>query len=507
MATRLTLQRLRGLIPFLALLLIPSWALATNGVHDKLLRDAAELTAKGEWRAAGEIYWRVLATDRQAPADVRAKYLTCLRHVRQGDRHADAVYRKRIQDLTLSRSLTAYVEAVGKLQVNYVDREKIALRSLFRHGMEEFSHALASPAFRHWQMPDSPTGAAEAFSAKLKDQWSNEPCRSPAEMRQAIKDIALEAQKALGIKPSVTVMEFVCGACNALDERTGYIPPSEEYTAHLTQLQSLGLIVAANSENVLFVERVAPGTWAAHMGFKAGDRISRLARKDEKDEVGAATEIDVVSRGEITARNIKLPDAASTPTVTDVEIQPDGVGYVKLASFQKTTLQDLEESLMLLRMRGMKALILDLRGNPGGSFPAAVQVAERFLPDGIVVTTQGQSGPFNRTYESTSGMTAIEVPLVVMVDQETASAAEVLAGALKENHRAVLVGQPTYGKGTIQTVLNLTDAGGIRITLARFFTPRGYPYNGVGVTPHIIESMRTREVAGEQARALLSMRP
>jgi carboxyl-terminal processing protease len=181
----------------------------------------------------------------------------------------------------------------------------------------------------------------------------------------------------------------------------------------------------------------------------------------------------------------------------------DGVAYLQIASFTKTTLQEMEKALMELKMRGMKALVLDLRGNPGGLFPVAVQVAERFLPEGIIVSTQGQS---SRTFESHSGMSAYLMPLVVLVDNETASAAEVLAGALKENQRAYLVGLPTYGKGTIQTVLQLTDAGGVRITLARFFTPLGQPYNGVGVTPDRLESMRAREVATEQARTMLPMR-
>jgi carboxyl-terminal processing protease len=115
--------------------------------------------------------------------------------------------------------------------------------------------------------------------------------------------------------------------------------------------------------------------------------------------------------------------------------------------------------------------------------------------------------PFNRTYASHAGMAALTVPLVLIVDGDTASAAEMVAGALKENKRAIIVGHPTYGKGTVQQVLQLSAGGGVRLTLARFFTPVGEPYNGVGVTPHILDSVNPYKIAIEQARQLLALRP
>jgi carboxyl-terminal processing protease len=265
------------------------------------------------------------------------------------------------------------------------------------------------------------------------------------------------------------------------------------------------MLVASNAESVLAVDKVAPGSWASQSGVKDGDRIVRMTRKEEKGEVGPLVEIEVMSQGEKSPRVVKLPD--SVPSVVEVEMMPGGIAYLRLVSFQKTTLPELEKALAELQAQGMRALILDLRGNPGGLFPVSVEVAERFLPDGIIVTTQGQVAAFNRTFESHTGMAAVDVPLFVLIDGETASAAEVLSGALKDNQRAMLIGTPTYGKGTIQTVMQLTDGGGVRLTLARFFTPRGQPYNGVGVAPHLNEPMRPREAAVDQARATLSMRP
>jgi carboxyl-terminal processing protease len=484
------------------LLLVPVSAWATNGgFADKLLREASDLEKKGDWRGAGEVYWQVLSRDKQASNEIRQKYLLCLRHVRLTERHNDSVYRKRVQELPLSKSLTAYFGAIGKLQSNYVDKEKIELSALFRHGLDELGFALADPVFRQMYLSHVDEDAIIDFSSKIKEQWRNEPMRQAVDARKAVKEIALSAQSALGVKPGLVVMEFVCGACNALDERTGFLPPGEEYTTHVGQLIALGVRVTANTDNQLFVENVMPDSWAAQMGFKAGDRVVLPTnRKADKDEVGPLTEVEVTSRGETTARTVKLPEIV--PSVSDWDILPDGIGYLRLASFTKSTLTEIDETLAKMRGMGMglKALVLDLRGNPGGLFNVSVAVAERFLPDGIIVSTQGQA---SRTFESHSGMAALDMPLVVLVDGETASAAEVLAGALKENRRAYLIGLPTYGKGTIQTVLQLTDAGGVRITLARFFTPLGQPYNGVGVTPHLLESMRIREVGVQYARELV----
>jgi carboxyl-terminal processing protease len=195
------------------------------------------------------------------------------------------------------------------------------------------------------------------------------------------------------------------------------------------------------------------------------------------------------------------------------ELRGDGVGYLRLANFQKTTPQEMESALLSLRSRGLRVLVLDLRGNPGGLFPAAVQVADRFLPPGVIVTTtQGQMRGVNKQYFAQSPLAAIDVPLIVLVDGDTASAAEVVAGALKDNQRALLVGQTTYGKGSIQSLVPLQVGGGIRLTLARFYTPQGQPFAGVGVAPHLVEPRRDSmrdyqlELALEQAARLATMK-
>jgi carboxyl-terminal processing protease len=157
----------------------------------------------------------------------------------------------------------------------------------------------------------------------------------------------------------------------------------------------------------------------------------------------------------------------------------------------------------------MKSLVLDLRGNPGGLFNSAVEVAEMFLPSGTIAFTESPIKKFKNAYKS-QNPNAITMPLVVIVDGDTASAAEVLAGALKENGRATIVGTTTFGKGCIQCVLPLdTVPSGLKITVMKFFSPTNQPYSGRGVTPHVLVQADLmdgqRSAAWQQAKNLLMM--
>jgi C-terminal peptidase prc len=168
----------------------------------------------------------------------------------------------------------------------------------------------------------------------------------------------------------------------------------------------------------------------------------------------------------------------------------------------------------------LRSLVLDLRGNAGGSFTAGVRTAERFVPSGILVTTRGQAPEVaDRVFSSAAGMTAFDLPLVVLVDTRTMSSAEIVAAALKGQSRAELVGLPTFGKGVVQCPFRLTAAdlpaarpprgsGVLIVTIAKAFAPTGEPIHGVGVVPHVIEADPDRQlaVAVERAAMLAGMR-
>jgi carboxyl-terminal processing protease len=447
---------------------------------------------------------RLLPFDKD-PTATRAKILQCIRHLQQQRRHQDRHYVRRISELPLSRALNAYVDALGKIQANYVERDKIALTDQFQRGLDEVAFALSEPAFCKLHVAPGQELATSKFTENLREQWQHARMRHSGEVRDAVRNIALSAQKELGITPSIVVLEFLCGACNALDEHSAYIPPSEQTAIYSGQLTAHGVQLNSSADGSIFIERVLPGTWAAAAELREGDRIVRFIGKNcEHGEPEQLMEIEVAGRSDAKSRTIKMPVLLSS--VHDISTSVEGVAFLRISGFTRTTVLELQNAFTRLRMDGAKALIVDLRGNPGGLFPVAVDVAEQFLPEGIIVTTQGQGAAYNRNYESRSGMGALDLPLLVLVDQDTASAAEVLAGALKENQRATLIGRTTYGKGTIQNVMQLSAGGGMRITLARFFAPNGQPYQGVGVTPNIQESIRPRELAHELAVKSIMMR-
>jgi C-terminal peptidase prc len=220
---------------------------------------------------------------------------------------------------------------------------------------------------------------------------------------------------------------------------------------------------------------------------------------------------------------VRLP--VQVPSVYGIGVagDKDGIGYVRIGSFTASTPRELDEAIASLRgTRGVRVLVLDIRGNMGGTFLAGVEATKRLLPAGVIVTTQGQfSQVDNRPFSSDSGASAHDLPLVLLVDAETASAAEVLAAALKDHHRATLVGMPTFGKGAIQYPLRLDSlddkdgngkpktnkSGGVRLTIAKLLSPRGAVINGVGVTPDVVEAdpRRQLELAVEKAIELLPL--
>jgi carboxyl-terminal processing protease len=164
--------------------------------------------------------------------------------------------------------------------------------------------------------------------------------------------------------------------------------------------------------------------------------------------------------------------------------QAEAAGYVRLALFSGRTALELEEALADLQSQGMTRLVLDLRGNGGGLFDASIDVASQFLPNGVVAY-QLERGGKERTYQVSRKGILVGAPLVVLVDGATASASEIVAGALQDRGRAVLVGEKTFGKGTVQTVYDLSDGSSVHITYAEWLTPHRRQISGQGLAPDL----------------------
>jgi carboxyl-terminal processing protease len=210
-------------------------------------------------------------------------------------------------------------------------------------------------------------------------------------------------------------------------------------------------------------------------------------------EEGTTVKLAITSEGlgqrqrelAITRRYIEVP------SVEDVRMINDKLGYAKLTGFQSKTCTELTKALNDLNRQGMKCLVMDLRQNPGGLLNIGVEVANMFIEQGAIVRTRGRERGLDSPCMATPGNTW-HVPLIVLIDEESASASEIVAGAIRDHKRGTLIGKQSYGKGTIQKIIPLQTGSswnvqsGVKLTTEKFYSPLNWPYSGVGVTPHII---------------------
>jgi carboxyl-terminal processing protease len=476
----------------------------------------------GQWDKALDVYLKLYLADPSLHGDLREKIRECLRHTAQLRRHHDPAFQQYVLSLPLADALNLYAEVVLQLTTRYADKDRATPAKLFALGAEELERAFAGPTFRDTFLPDVSDTKIAKFLAELRTTHKVRLPENPKESRQAVREVVATAESTLGLKNgSSFVLEFLCGACAGLDEFTQYVSPGTaagEWAGPVAEFASYGVLVEFRDRQLL-VWGVVPESWAAlNTPLHKGDRIVRVNGKDLVEATPAKLadalrtpganghELEIAIPVPDLAGNVTLPLPA--PTVYGDAMLKDGVGYVKIAAFREGTLRELEGKLMTLQARGMRALVLDLRGNPGGLFTEAILVAQRFLPVGIVASTQGQSPDVaNRVFSSDSGMTALDVPLVVLVDVRTMSAAEVLAGALKDHNRATLVGMPTFGKGALQSRIRLpstdgptTPAGTLILTVAHVFSPTGAPL-AAGVLPHLLEPDPQKQLDAAVARA------
>jgi len=501
------------------------------------LRAAAEKAEKaGDWDAAFTAYCHLFVTDRASP-DIREKLNTALRRSQQLRRHRDPQFQQYAANTSPTDAMKLYAEVLTKVPVLYVDRERATPQILWENGLEELARALGDPAFRQAFLDDASADSVERFRNSLRTTWARQSVANAADARLQLRKLTAAAQDAFSVRvPSALVIEVVCGACSGLDEYTVFLNPLQlnpNAVSSTPDLSAPGIYLTL-MDGALVIAGIAPGSWAAHhTKLRKGDRIALLnTRQMEMTTLAAAAEalrnpvevfheIETAGAGpDNPSITVRVPVIVPTVYGIDTVNAKEGVGYARIGSFSPTTARELDDAINSLKSRGVRVLILDLRGNMGGAFLAGVDTAKRLIPAGVIVTTQGQvTQADNQQFSSESGMTAHDLPVVLLVDAETASAAEVLAAALKDHNRATLIGMPTFGKGAIQYPVRLDSlddkdengkpkankTGGIRLTIARLIAPRGGAINGVGITPHVLEADTGRQfgLAVEKAIELL----
>ena len=329
--------------------------------------------------------------------------------------------------------------------------------------------------------------------------------------RSAIKQV--ERSYVEPVTSDELVRDALKGMLTRLDPHSDYMDQEQyQQMTAVTRGQFGGIGVELTLESRV-PEVIAPidGTPAADAGVEPGDRITKI---DAQSTTGMDVE-EIVKRlrgapgtkvNLTISRNDKAPfDLTLVRTVIHVvsvksDLKGDDIGYVRIAAFTESTPAELANAISRLKDRAhgrLNGLILDLRNDPGGLLDAAVEVAGDFIDGGVVVTTRGRSGQDDHVYRApATGDLLRGTPIVVLINSASASAAEIVAGALQDHHRATVMGTRSFGKGSVQTVIPLEGQGALRLTTALYYTPSGRSIQGEGIAPDIIVSLpKSQQVA------------
>ncbi len=302
------------------------------------------------------------------------------------------------------------------------------------------------------------------------------------------------------IKAKEAIEGAIQGLLLSLDPHSSYMK-AESYQEFRSETQGsftgIGIEITLR-DNVITVISPIADTPAAKAGIKAHDKIMRIngestknfspldAVKSLRGPKGSTVTISIFRDGFKELQDIELiRDTIPLRSVKSFVLKP-GFGYIRIANFQSNTTREFKDHLARLQDNGpLNGLVLDLRNNPGGLLNQAVSLTDIFLDEGLIVYTRGRNKEQDLTYEAHKNNSVMEFPLVLLVNEGSASASEIVAGAIQDHQRGVIVGSKTFGKGSVQTIIPLPDGAGLRMTTARYYTPKGRSIQATGITPDV----------------------
>lgn len=485
------------------------------------LRRALELERERKWTAAIELYedaldhWPDRADLSRLRVDFVHRLRLCESHYRLGRRYQDQSFRNTLLRLPRERVLDLFDEVLERIESQYV--ETVALEPLLRRGFDNLEVALRDPTFLQANAPEA---TAERVQ-RLRDHYRQQRDRIVARDRPRAKALVATAgdlgRQTLGLSAAAVALEFVYGACDGLND---------DYSAYLTpdKLDDLYAVIEGNfvglgvelkqDEQGLKIVGVIPGGPAADALLKPGDRIVEI---DGRSVVGLGLDeaagrlqgtegslVEVVllrndgtqERKRLARRAVEVRSISQSKLVDPA----NKVGYIQLTGFQKSSTDELTRAIVALQRQGMTYLVLDLRGNPGGLLNVAVEIGERFIDRGVLVSTSGRAVGQSYIYKA-KGQAIWTMPMAVLIDHDSASASEILAGALQDHRRAIVVGDSTsYGKGSVQSIFALRSApAGLKLTTAKFYSPRNRPYSEQGVEPDLKVRVAAKPRANDES--------
>ncbi|MFM7183349.1 MAG: S41 family peptidase [Planctomycetota bacterium] len=490
----------------------PPDALTAAIPHEDLAARAAALVHQGRWSDVVSICETAARKGTLAPS-LRHQYDLAKLHCDVARRHAEPAFRGHLATLAEVDARRLYSEVLARIESHHVDAPDFG--RLVDRGLRAIDVGLDEPAFASTHAAQATPARRAVYHEQVARITGERSLASRSDAESVAASVARAAHSIMGIPPAVTLLEMTAAAVGGLDEYSAFLTTGQLddlYAQIEGNFVGLGVELKSAPDGLLVVH-VIPGSPAERAGIRASDHLVGVGGRslagmgvDEAAHLLQGPEGSLVTlailRAPSPARAVTVRrEHVEVPSIEQVRMLDPaaGIAGLKLTSFQKTTAADLEAALRRLDAAGMRSLVIDLRGNPGGLLSSAVDVADLFLDRGLVVATRGRSPDEDFNYSAGKAGTW-RMPLVVLIDGDSASSSEIFAGAIRDHGRGTIVGSRSYGKGSIQGIFPLESSGmGIRLTTAKFFSPRGLPYSGLGVEPHVQVHAAAKPVDGMAA--------
>jgi carboxyl-terminal processing protease len=496
-------------VQLLAIWLLSAAGVAFGQAHEDLASKTTLLAGERRWADVVSVCEMAARKGTLAP-ELQQRYDLAKIHCDLAKRHTENAFRTQLTKLTEADARRVYSEVLARIASHHVEAPDFA--RLVSRGSLAMDIAIDDPLFVSIHAPHATPERRMLYREQVTQLLGGRTVATQADAEALAAWIGRIAHSSLGIAPAVALMEMTAAAMGGLDEYSAFLTTGQLddlYAQIEGNFVGLGVELKAASDGLLVVH-VIPGSPAERAGIRAGDHLVGVGGRsiggmtvDQASQLlqGPAGSVATLAvlRAPSPARAVSVRrEHVEVPSIEDVRmVDPAaGVAHLKISTFQKTTAADLEAALRRLDAAGMRSLIIDLRGNPGGLLSAAVDVADLFLERGLVVATRGRSPEEDFNYTATRPGTW-RMPLVVVIDGDSASSSEIFAGAIRDHARGTIVGSKSYGKGSIQGIFPLEVAGvGMRLTTAKFYSPNGHPYSGVGVEPHLAVHSVAKPVDG-----------
>ena len=464
------------------------------------LDKALDFERRQLWQQAADLYQKAL---RYYPEDVelRDRWHAAEQIYSLSRRYHDRSFQSDLLTLSESSAFALYREVLSKIQTHYV--REVHLRDLVSSGYRTLGLALERPIFTAANFPHSSEDDLRRLKAALAQAaQSMGVVRTQGDAVHEVQKVVRLFERRRCVHNAAVVLEFVAGACETLDPYSTHLSPNrlaDLYAMIDGNFVGLGVEVRGD-EAGLRILSVLPDSPAEEAGLSDGETIvavddAPLTGGNAEDsanrlqgEAGTSVDLTVRDREGRERRVRATRREVAVHSVRDARLLEDApeTGYIRIDSFQKNTMGELNRALADLDALGMRRLVVDLRGNPGGLLDVSLEAANQFIGQGVLVSTRGRAWGQNWAHQARAIPTR-DIPLAVLIDGESASASEIFAAAVQDHKRGVVVGARSYGKGSVQSIFPLSvGSTGLRLTTAHFFSPNGRKLQNVGIEPDVV---------------------